>query len=191
MATSGAWHQRSVPQQQRKTRARQIARPRVLKTWPNCARLPQIAHRRRSVRCARSIARAAVPYPLDRRRRQLHRHLDAERRRRMADDLAHHVAADGGPGAGRRQHRSVSGRAAGGRHRRHGRPPQAAAVYAKLDGVGCGGAGRADAGRKNHANSASVADAADGIRRGAERSCLAGHYAGRSSPTRTSLRASP
>ena len=84
---------------------------------------------------AGSPARAALPYPLDRRRRQLHRHLDAERRRGLADDLAHHVAVDGGPGASRGQHRRVSGGVARGRTCRHGRPPQAAAVHSKLDGL--------------------------------------------------------
>ena len=164
------------PSKQRKTRASQIARP-VRETMAELRPIRTDAHRAAAC-CARTIARTALSHALDRSRRQLYRHLDAERRRRMADDLAHHVAADGGPGAGRRQHRGVSGRAAGGRHRRHGGPAQAAAVHAELDGAGSGGSGRADAGWKNHANAALVADAADGIRRGAERSCLAGDYSG-------------
>ena len=47
-----------------------------------------------------SARRAPLPFALDRRGDLLHRYLDAERRRGLADDSAHDVAIDGQPGDG-------------------------------------------------------------------------------------------
>src|SRR6202040_799407 len=45
-----------------------------------------------------AAGRAALPFALDCRGNFLHRNLDAERGRRLADDPAHHVSIDGQPG---------------------------------------------------------------------------------------------
>ena len=68
----------------------------------------------------------------------VYRHVDAECRRRLAHDTAHHVASDGQPGDGSHDSAGVSGdparRSAGG----HGRPETLSAGHARLDGSGCG-----------------------------------------------------
>ena len=66
-----------------------------------------------------SAARAALPLALDRRRHFLHRNLDAERGRGLADDAAHHVAVDGQPGHCGHYASGISGDPA---RRRAGRP---------------------------------------------------------------------
>src|SRR6478672_5614837 len=53
-------------------------------------------------------ARTPLPFALYRRRHLLHRHLDAERGRGLADDSAHHVAVDGEPGYCRHYASSIS-----------------------------------------------------------------------------------
>ena len=92
-------------------------------------------------------ARAALPFPLGRGRHFLHRYLDAERRRGLADDPAHHVAAQSELSNGGKHATGVSGDPAGRRSRRPGRPPPFSADHAELDGRGFCNAGSSHAAR--------------------------------------------
>ncbi len=166
MATSGAWQDPLAHPTEGKIGP--LRGPRLASAVANPATdegpesmselgsIPELAHRTAAPQRAWAAARAAVSDAVDRRRRQLHRHLDAERRRRVADDLAHHVALDGGTGAGGRQYCRVPRGAACGRHRRRGGPPQAIALYPDLDGCRRGRTRRAHACGPDYANPALV-----------------------------------
>src|SRR5947209_11905532 len=81
-----------------------------------------------------SIARAAIPFTVGCGGHFVHRHMDAERGRRLADDAAYYVPFYGGAGAGGNHVTSVSGNSSGGRVGRHGGSPAAAADYTGMDG---------------------------------------------------------
>ena len=67
-----------------------------------------------------SARRAVVSLAMVAQRGFLHRHLDAERGRRLADDAADHVAINGQPGDGGRHFARIPGRSSCRRAGGHG-----------------------------------------------------------------------
>src|SRR5271156_2694226 len=92
-----------------------------------------------------SAWRAAVSLALDCIGHFLYRHLDAERRRRVADDADDPESLHDWAGAGGRGSAGVSGYSAGGRAGRSGGPAAAFAADPGMDGAGVGDAWHPDA----------------------------------------------
>src|SRR5579859_3330369 len=89
-----------------------------------------------------AVRRTSVPLALGSGGDLIHRNLDAERGRGMADDPADDVSVDGRPGTGSNDPPGFSGDLAGGSACGHGGPAAVLADHSGLDGGGRGIAGR-------------------------------------------------
>ena len=105
-----------------------------------------------------------------------YRHLDAERRSGVADDLALAVAADGRADPDRVESSDPAPRTAGGRAGRHRGSAPAADRIASLDAARGGGAGCVDDRRPDDAVDAAGAELRARRRLGAERAGVAGDH---------------
>ncbi len=81
---------------------------------------------------------AALPLAVARLRHFVYRHVDAERRRGLADDADDYESADGGIGASGRGSPCLPRNPPGRRAGRHGGPATIPPTHARLDGVGLG-----------------------------------------------------
>ena len=104
--------------------------------------------------------------------------MDAKCRRRLADDAAYNVAADGWIGTGGNNPACIPGHSSSRRTGRHGGSPALSADHAGLDGDGFGCLRGSEPDAPHHAVGTARIHIHPRTGRGDERPCMAGDHSG-------------